>query len=344
MRLKQLILFLSVIFWGEIIFAQQENTISESGNIGIGTTSPETTLDVHGSVKIDSVLNVKDSAVFEKNMRVQQDMRIDGDSRFNNVQILGNLETEGGNKFMGPIQMTGVNQNYSLEENSFLFLDSNGNAKKTPFDSVVNVLKSGITAEIYQVKLCPNEDILAPTWANGVNKIFYACPQVNVGIGTNNPLVKLDVRGTAYTNSLAINTNPTALDSKLFHLKSTYSLSSPTYGASTIFLIENIERPIFQINNDGKVRTREVIVNLDSSWPDYVFQPNYSLRSFEELRAYIYQNKHLPNIPTATEVENGGINLGEMNKLLVEKVEELTLYILELEKRVSSIEQETTKN
>jgi hypothetical protein len=69
-----------------------------------------------------------------------------------------------------------------------------------------------------------------------------------------------------------------------------------------------------------------------------VFEPNYELMSFEDLREYLENNKHLPGIPSASETEENGINLSEMNMMLLQKVEELTLYILELEKRISEIE------
>ncbi|PRX57198.1 fibronectin type III domain-containing protein [Flagellimonas meridianipacifica] len=82
---------------------------------------------------------------------------------------------------------------------------------------------------------------------------------------------------------------------------------------------------------EGKIRTREVRVDQDN-WPDYVFRDDYELPSLEEIQKHITEKGHLPNIPSATEVEEMGVELGEMNKLLLEKIEELTLYILELKK------------
>lgn len=81
----------------------------------------------------------------------------------------------------------------------------------------------------------------------------------------------------------------------------------------------------------GQIQAKEVLVtNAAASWPDYVFEDNYSLMSFEELQNYIKDNKHLPNIPNESEVEKNGVSLGEMQKLQMEKIEELTLYILQL--------------
>ena len=69
-----------------------------------------------------------------------------------------------------------------------------------------------------------------------------------------------------------------------------------------------------------------------------MFEKDYKLLPLNEVEQFITQNQHLPNVPTAAEVEANGVNLGEMNAILIQKVEELTLYIIQLEKRLSEIE------
>jgi len=81
---------------------------------------------------------------------------------------------------------------------------------------------------------------------------------------------------------------------------------------------------------DGNVIAEEVRVELSGDWPDYVFQDNYQLRSIEELKQSIRENGHLPGIPSASEVENTGLHLGDMQKRMMEKIEELSLYIIQL--------------
>ena len=71
-------------------------------------------------------------------------------------------------------------------------------------------------------------------------------------------------------------------------------------------------------------------------WADYVFKKEYKLRSLEEVEQHISEKGHLPNIPSAQEVEKEGINLGEMNTKLLEKIEELTLYSIEQNKQLKS--------
>ena len=83
------------------------------------------------------------------------------------------------------------------------------------------------------------------------------------------------------------------------------------------------------LNVLGGIIADSVRVALSSAWADYVFADEYKLMPLEELSRFIKTNKHLPNIPTAAEVEKNGIELGAMNAKLLEKIEELYLYILQ---------------
>ena len=89
---------------------------------------------------------------------------------------------------------------------------------------------------------------------------------------------------------------------------------------------------------DGIV-TREVLVQT-GPWPDYVFEPQYELLSFDDLRSFIHLNKHLPGIPSAADIEEAdGVALGDMQSKLLKVVEEQALYILQLEERIKRLEQ-----
>jgi hypothetical protein len=94
----------------------------------------------------------------------------------------------------------------------------------------------------------------------------------------------------------------------------------------------------YKLSVNGKAIFTEARVQLNASWPDYVFQPDYKLRSLEDLEKSLLINKHLPNIPPAAEAEKNGIDLGDMNRRLLEKVEELTLYIIDLNKKIGQQE------
>ncbi len=98
----------------------------------------------------------------------------------------------------------------------------------------------------------------------------------------------------------------------------------------------------------GKIHTQEVIVDLKGAVaPDYVFEsyyngssllnPDYQLPSLTEVEAFVKKHHHLPNIPSAQEIEKEGMSLKEMNLLLLEKVEELTLYTLQQQKEIEAL-------
>jgi hypothetical protein len=87
----------------------------------------------------------------------------------------------------------------------------------------------------------------------------------------------------------------------------------------------------FAVN--GSAIATSMTVKLYANWPDYVFKKNYQLPSLKEVKAYIDKNRHLPEMPSEQEIAKDGLNLGEMNKLLVKKVEELTLYLIEKDKK-----------
>lgn len=90
----------------------------------------------------------------------------------------------------------------------------------------------------------------------------------------------------------------------------------------------------YKLRVGGKIFTEEVRVQLQAAWPDYVFENNYKKLSLEELDKYVIANKHLPNIPSAKEIEKDGQHLGEIQRKMLEKIEELSLYVIELKKEI----------
>ncbi len=79
-----------------------------------------------------------------------------------------------------------------------------------------------------------------------------------------------------------------------------------------------------------------------NSWPDYVFENDYKLKTLSEVKQFIAENKHLPNIPPASEIEKNGVELGDISKRLMEKVEELTLYILQQQEQIDELKKQMT--
>ncbi|MBC7934291.1 MAG: hypothetical protein H7Y86_02875 [Rhizobacter sp.] len=172
-----------------------------------------------------------------------------------------------------------------------------------------------------------------------------------VGLGIASPAVKLDVAGRlrlrkegAYGSGLWID-GPNQLQESFFGMEDDDNMGfySNTAGWMHHFNVKNGTVRIgtmqtatgYMLNVGGRVIAEEVRVQLKTAWPDYVFSDNYLLKPLEEVEQFIKANKHLPGIPSAAEIEKNGQHLGEVQSRLVEKVEELTLYILTLNKELA---------
>ncbi|MEQ9415269.1 MAG: hypothetical protein RIF39_15650, partial [Cyclobacteriaceae bacterium] len=163
----------------------------------------------------------------------------------------------------------------------------------------------------------------------------------NVGIGTTTPNGRLNIYDSGNGTTFHIG-NPnsgsggfttlsmgTSSDSNGYSWLQAVKSSGSTYGdyvlnASGGNVGIGTTSPDSKLSVNGNIHAKEVKVDL-TGWPDYVFAKDYNLQPLEEVKHFIEQNQHLPEMPSAKEVETNGVMLGEMNKLLLKKVEELTL-------------------
>lgn len=90
--------------------------------------------------------------------------------------------------------------------------------------------------------------------------------------------------------------------------------------------------PAYMLSVNGKIRAKEI--KVETGWSDFVFEKNYKLNSLSEVESFIAANGHLPEIPSAKEVEENGVDVGSMESKLLQKIEELTLYIIEQNKKI----------
>lgn len=97
--------------------------------------------------------------------------------------------------------------------------------------------------------------------------------------------------------------------------------------------------PTAKLTVAGNIQAREVKVSVDAG-ADYVFQNGYDLRPIEDLNAFISKNKHLPEIAPADQMTKDGVNLSEMNIKLLKKIEELTLYLIDINKQLKDLKEE----
>ncbi|GAB3909904.1 hypothetical protein [Mucilaginibacter boryungensis] len=88
----------------------------------------------------------------------------------------------------------------------------------------------------------------------------------------------------------------------------------------------------YKLAVNGNIRAKEI--KVETGWSDYVFYSTYKLLPISEVAKYIKANQHLPDVPSAAEVEKNGLNVGESNALLLKKIEELTLYLIEKDREV----------
>lgn len=163
-----------------------------------------------------------------------------------------------------------------------------------------------------------------------------------LGIGTTNPLARLHIVQTDFSGPRA------ALIVSLSTTRPALQVIGGSGGAlqvSGVVAIGNTLTAASVPNGvllavDGKALFEEVEVQLSEDWPDYVFDDDYPLMPLPELEASVRANKRLPGIPSAGEVQRNGIALGQMQTSLLKKVEELTLYLIDLNRELDGVRQD----
>ncbi len=178
----------------------------------------------------------------------------------------------------------------------------------------------------------------------------------NMGIGTTSPLAKLHVAGNVKVDGantiefgagLVKETNSGKIGYGTFTAGALDIVGAGTSVAnrkikfwndggaeftSNVMIGTSTPATGYKLSVSGKVICEELKVLLRASWPDFVFNNDYKPMDLSELDAFIQTNKHLPGIAPAAELEKDGVEVGEMQRLMMQKIEELTLYIIELKK------------
>jgi len=293
----------------------QTNTFPVTGNVGIGTTNPEYNLDVKGTFKAGG---------FTSN---------DADEWPNFVwyRDIGNSWDEGLIKHSSSKGVFGRSGfGIHMEQSREFGFWSTG---WTPLFSV----------------------------KGGSGDVFM---KGNVGIGTTAPGARLDVYTDA-SNKIQLNSgysdmyrqgNQMQIDAAFGNVAANGGSISSVNGISLggaighrdLFINSSgnvgigTTTPSEKLSVNGNIKTKKLIVT-QNGWADYVFNDEYYLRPLSQVENFIKENKHLPDVPTAKDVEKNGVDVGEMQALLLKKIEELTLYMIEQNKKTEDLIKENNE-
>lgn len=227
-----------------------------------------------------------------------------------------------------------------------------------------NVFLATLTVSLFVLTL--SHSIVQATpgqWSANGSSIYYN--DGNIGLGTSNPAAKLHITGGSNTSifgDTGYNSNFIVQGESNFIFRTDRnndeSLSYTAFQDYTdgfIMKVQSNGRVGIMTNNpqtelavNGTISAKQLIISTSGTyWPDYVFDKDYRLMPLDDLETYIKENKHLPGIPTAVEVEKDGQSVGEMQRKQMEKIEELTLYLIEQNKEIAKLKalvQQTVNN
>lgn len=348
---------------------ETRNIFPHHGNVGIGIHYPTEALEVIGNIKVSQSIfaqelqvvglqatnfTVSEDATVGKNLLVNGSIGIGVAAPTEKLDIAGNLRVSN-TIFSDQLNATTLNATtgtlsgrLSVGENVLINgltgmgvdepserLEVAGNIKASQ-----SLLAIGLQAETGTLVkgLTVGEDVIV----NG-----------KVGIGVSVPNATLDVAGDirALGNLAANSANTENLNTTTATVSNALTVSGTTQTntlEATEFIVTNqtantIRTKQFAINTeripegfvmavDGNMLATRVEVFAPENWPDYVFSDNYRLRTLTEVEQYIKKYGHLPNVPSAEKMQQGEYSLSQMDANLLEKIEELTLYMIELKK------------
>lgn len=248
------------------------------------------------------------------------------------------------------------------------YFSANGNVLPVVYDGVAN-------AAVYTTTNCGTQftpksapDTYVNNFGTSAGSAYFNTNKPNffngsVGIGTLNTIEKLSISGNLFLTGLRSEIYGTDRnhmivlrgrhDGTIIDETNYYQYGDHVFntGGFVNYQVERLRikangnvgigttNPTEKLSVNGNIRAKKLIVT-QNGWPDYVFSTSYKLRPITEVADYIQANKHLPDMPSAKDVEEKGLDIGKTQAALLKKIEELTLYLIEVKKDISVLQSE----
>jgi cytoskeletal protein CcmA (bactofilin family) len=302
-----------------------------------GVTVLDSTLQVNGVTVLGSTLQVKGKTVLDSTLQLKGETVLDSTLQVNGVTVLDStLQVNGVTVLDSTLQ---VKNGATFSEDVKVWGETNLSTLKINIPTI-QVDKSGAKERVYG-NFIDCHDVLTPAY-NNMFKVSYDGHVGAVSLGLSaSPLDNGDCAKfhCGYNNTdkaWLIDTESYGEQQNIFYpiifKAGGYTFDSGDMVVNGTLTCKN-ELKVLSLNAD------DVNFNM-SNVADYVFEEDYNLKSLSEVESYIKENKHLPGIPSAAEIEQNGVSLSKMSNILLEKIEELTLHMIRLEKENAALKAE----